>query len=232
MASCHLPSRNKWYERENEDAPLVFFQACPLPCHPQDFELFFEDTAKKFLDILDCAVWYRDPEAVAVCPEPGSDEEMETSIKKIKKYPDDIELYPGHYEKTTLGYEKKNNPYLNWLFFYNLYDNIKIHRGDEMKVWKKVKIKDKNKEVNRLSRSFTNYLYGYGPIRDLTRKYHISQTDRNELDKYMINRIAGLLMLYLSKDNRRINDIANKYNYETYELDKIIPEIEGYINQE
>ncbi|MBQ3308027.1 MAG: hypothetical protein IJG68_07555 [Bacilli bacterium] len=100
-----------------------------------------------------------------------------------------------------------------------------------MKVWKKVTIKDQNKQVNLLSRSLTNYLYGYGPIRDITRKYNITPEDRISLDKYMMNRIAGLLMLYLSKDYNRINDIANKYNYETYELDNIRPEIEGYINK-
>ncbi len=100
-----------------------------------------------------------------------------------------------------------------------------------MKIWKTVQIKDRNKQVNLLSRAFTNYLYGYGPIRDLQRKYHITPEDRHLLDKYMINRIAGLLMLYISKDMNRINDIANKYNYETYDLDLITPEIEGYINK-
>lgn len=44
---------------------------------------------------------------------PGGDpKEMETSIKKILAYDDDIELYPGHYEETTLKKEKENNPYL------------------------------------------------------------------------------------------------------------------------
>ncbi len=42
----------------------------------------------------------------------GSDSEMLESISKILKYDDDITLYPGHNEITTLGYEKKNNPYL------------------------------------------------------------------------------------------------------------------------
>lgn len=100
-----------------------------------------------------------------------------------------------------------------------------------MKVWKKVKIKDQNREVNLLARAITNYLYGYGPIREITRKYQISSSDRVELDKYMMNRVAGLLMLYLTKDLNRINDIANKYNYENYELQDITPEIEGYINK-
>ena len=81
-----------------------------------------------------------------------------------------------------------------------------------MKIWAKVKIKDKNKDVELISKSLTNYLYGYGPIQDICRKDNIKKEDRNILDQYTANRIAGLLMLYLSKDYNRINDIVNKYN--------------------
>ena len=38
-------------------------------------------------------------------------EEMKKSIEKIKKYDDDITIYPGHGMKSNLGYEKKNNIY-------------------------------------------------------------------------------------------------------------------------
>lgn len=38
--------------------------------------------------------------------------EMMKSIEKIKKYNDDIIIYPGHGEESTLGYEKENNSYL------------------------------------------------------------------------------------------------------------------------
>lgn len=100
-----------------------------------------------------------------------------------------------------------------------------------MKYWRKVYIKDKNKEVELLSKSFTNYLYGFGPIQDITRKYHITKEDRNMLDQYTANRIAGLLMLYLSKDYQRINDIANKYNINAATIKDILPEIEGYIEK-
>ena len=37
--------------------------------------------------------------------------EMEKSIEKIKKYADDILIYPGHGAETNLGREKKENPY-------------------------------------------------------------------------------------------------------------------------
>lgn len=38
---------------------------------------------------------------------------MERSIRKIKEYDDDITIYPGHGDKTTLGYEKENNYYFS-----------------------------------------------------------------------------------------------------------------------
>lgn len=100
-----------------------------------------------------------------------------------------------------------------------------------MKIWAKVHITDKNKDVETLAKSLTNYLYGYGPIQNLTRKYNVSPEERNNLDQYTANRIAGLLMLYLSKDYQRINDIANKYNIAASEIKDIIPEIEGYVEK-
>ena len=38
--------------------------------------------------------------------------DMKESIKRIKKYPDNIFIYPGHGDKTILKYEKENNYYL------------------------------------------------------------------------------------------------------------------------
>ena len=99
-----------------------------------------------------------------------------------------------------------------------------------MKRWSKIKIKDENKDVLILSKALTNYLYGYGPILDISRKYNISMEDRAILDKFMADRISGLLMLYLSKNYERINDIANKYNTDS-NIKNITPEIEAYINK-
>ena len=43
----------------------------------------------------------------------GNLSEMNNSLKKIKEYSDDIKIYSGHGKDTTLGYEKKNNSFLN-----------------------------------------------------------------------------------------------------------------------
>ena len=118
-----------------------------------------------------------------------------------------------------------------FFYFVCIYVIILSHRGGYMKIWTKVHIKDKNKDVETIAKSLTNYLYGYGPILDLSRKYKIFPQDRAEIDKYTADKIAGLLMLYLSKDYNRINDIVNKYNIDAAELNNIVPEIEGYIEK-
>lgn len=41
----------------------------------------------------------------------GSNQEMKESLEKIEKYPDNITVYPGHGESTTLGKEKANFPF-------------------------------------------------------------------------------------------------------------------------
>jgi glyoxylase-like metal-dependent hydrolase (beta-lactamase superfamily II) len=41
----------------------------------------------------------------------GNEEEMKKSIDRIKEYPEEIEIYPGHGEKTNLKEEIKNNPF-------------------------------------------------------------------------------------------------------------------------
>lgn len=42
----------------------------------------------------------------------GDFSSMQESINKIIKYDDDVLVFPGHGDKTTLGHEKNNNQYL------------------------------------------------------------------------------------------------------------------------
>jgi len=44
----------------------------------------------------------------------GSEEELMQSLSRLMMLPDDIALLPGHGPSTTVGGERKNNPYLPW----------------------------------------------------------------------------------------------------------------------
>ena len=100
-----------------------------------------------------------------------------------------------------------------------------------MKVWAKISLKEQNKNVDLFCKSFVNYLYGVGPINDICKKYNVSSEDRKIIDQYTANRIAGILMLYLANDKKRINDIVNKYNLDIGIIKTVLPEVEGYINK-
>lgn len=100
-----------------------------------------------------------------------------------------------------------------------------------MKIWTKVHIKKYEIGVFKIAKALTNYLFINGPINIMYNKYNISLEDRKIIEQYTANRVAGLLMLYLSKDTNRINDIANKYNVDNNNIKELSPEIEGYINK-
>ena len=50
-------------------------------------------------------------DTVGRCDLGGSIVDMKHSINKLKEYHEDIIIYSGHGDKTTLNYEKENNPY-------------------------------------------------------------------------------------------------------------------------
>jgi len=84
------------------------FKAILTPGHSKDSVTFYFEE-DKFMLIGDFIF----KESIGRTDLPGgSDTEMQESINKIKQYSDDITIYPGHNEFSTLGFEKKNNPYL------------------------------------------------------------------------------------------------------------------------
>ena len=77
------------------------------PGHSKDsISFYFEEDKKMFVGdfVFNGTVGRCDLEG-------GNFSEMTESIKKLKKYADDIILYPGHGESTTVGNEKRFNPY-------------------------------------------------------------------------------------------------------------------------
>lgn len=44
--------------------------------------------------------------------EGGDFDQIQKSLKRLMEFPDDFKVFPGHGEETTVGGEKKNNPFL------------------------------------------------------------------------------------------------------------------------
>lgn len=84
------------------------FNVIYTPGHSKDSVTFYfaEDKAMFIGDFVF-------KESIGRCDLPGgSTSDMKQSINKILTYDDDIKLYPGHNEDTSLGYERENNEFL------------------------------------------------------------------------------------------------------------------------
>ena len=83
------------------------FSCIKTPGHSSDsISFYFKEINSMFVgDFI-----FKD--GIGRCDLPTGDiQEMKKSIEMIKKYDDSIILYNGHGDSTTLGYEKRNNPY-------------------------------------------------------------------------------------------------------------------------
>ena len=107
---------SKYDVRVNDDNNMVeevniigdfVFEIIKTPGHKEDcITIYFREE-----NVMFCGDFiFRN--SIGRCDLPGGDiREMISSINKIKKYDRDIILYPGHGERTTIGYEMDNNMY-------------------------------------------------------------------------------------------------------------------------
>lgn len=105
--SIKIFKRSNLEEKEYNIGEFTF-KCIHTPGHSKDSVTFYfeEDNAMFIGDFIF-------KESIGRTDLPGGNvAEMKASIEKITQYDNNIKLYPGHNEDTTLGYEKENNPFL------------------------------------------------------------------------------------------------------------------------
>ncbi len=92
--------KEKKYNFDNFDFEVVY-----TPGHTSDSISFIFDNIMFSGDFIFKGT-------IGRCDLGGNEKEMKLSLEKIKKFPLNLYLYPGHGDKTTLKDELENNPYL------------------------------------------------------------------------------------------------------------------------
>ena len=103
---CKVYDRYNLIEGNNEIDEFKF-EVIYTPGHKEDLiTIYFKDEGVMFTgDFL-----FKD--SIGRCDLEGSNtDDMINSINKIKKYPRNVIVYPGHGVSTTIGYEMDNNIY-------------------------------------------------------------------------------------------------------------------------
>lgn len=93
--------------KENVKSGLFDYEVIKTPGHTDD-SLTYYFPKEKVMFTGDFLFYH----TIGRCDLPtGSEEDMMKSLELISKYPDNIEIYPGHGPKTSLGKEKQNFKY-------------------------------------------------------------------------------------------------------------------------
>ena len=102
-----LKEIEKYFNIKEGNCPNIGFEKLKNPGHSKDSVSYYFKEEK----VLFCGDFIFQNSIGRTDLESGSDKEMIESLKMISNYPDDLVIYPGHGEKTALGYEKSNFKY-------------------------------------------------------------------------------------------------------------------------
>lgn len=79
-------------------------------------------------------------------------------------------------------------------YFYKRFEQNNLETFKNLNQSSKERILDSN-NIDWVSKALTHYLFRNGPVEDMHANHQFSQEDMKVLNKYMVNRIAGLLKL-------------------------------------
>lgn len=79
----------------------------------------------------------------------------------------------------------------------------------------------KEENIDFISKALTHYVFRNGPVEDMHAAGKLTQEDMKTLNKYMVNRIAGLVKLMQEGEWLKIELLCNALRYFGTEWDKV-----------
>jgi len=129
----------------------------------------------------------------------------------------DVSVNKVRYKREKLDVTQNSTDYYN-----NLYKKIMKDHPEIEKLAKENLLQEKN--IPLISKAITHYIFRNGPVEDMHADGKFSQSDMKTLNKFMVNRIAGLLKLALDGEWTKLElmvEVLKKYgtNWDEVECD-------------
>lgn len=83
---------------------------------------------------------------------------------------------------------------------------------------------NKKENISWIAKALTHHIFRNGPVEDMHADGKLSQEDMKTLNKYMVNKIAGLLLLANKGEWIKIELLLNFYKYWGSEWDEAKPD--------
>lgn len=125
-------------------------------------------------------------------------------------------------EKTQVSYKlNKFGIKYKEIIINNFIDNVPESANEVMK-----KMFFDNFDIDNFSKVITHYAFRNGPVEDMHAEGKLSQADMKTLNKYMVNRIAGILQLVKDEQWYKLVGLVELYKNFGFEWDKAEPDID------
>lgn len=121
------------------------------------------------------------------------------------------ELYDITKSQVTNKRKKLNIKQYNYIFKNFLKDNANNILFNDLNQNSKERLLDE-KNIDIISIALTRYLFRNGPVEDMHRDGKLSQNDMKTLNKFMVNRFAGLLQTVDKGEWIKLELLLNYYN--------------------
>lgn len=130
------------------------------------------------------------------------------------------ELYEVSKSQVTLKREKWDIKQINYTI---KHFSKKLNQDSKERLLKK-------DNIDMISIALTYYLFRNGPVEDIHTSGKLSQEDMKTLNKFMVNRIAGLLKTINSGEWLKLEMLLNYYSLFGQDWDKPIPDTDEIDN--
>ena len=84
----------------------------------------------------------------------------------------------------------------------------------------------KHESIDSISKAITHFVFRNGPIENMHANNQLSEDDMKKLNKYMVNRIAGLLTTIKNNNWLQLDLLLSQYKHYGTEWDKAEPDLE------
>lgn len=104
-------------------------------------------------------------------------------------------------------------------YYKNLYKEL-MNEHPELEIKAKENLLQE-KNISLISKAITHYIFRNGPIEDMHEKGKFSQSDMKILNKFMVNRVAGLLKLALDGQWTKLELMVEVLKYYGSDWDEV-----------
>lgn len=79
--------------------------------------------------------------------------------------------------------------------------------------------------LDKIAKAITHYAFRNGPVEEIHANNQLTQNDMKVLNKYMVNRIGGLIQMMIDGEWLKVEALIEAYKYYGSEWDEVEPDV-------